>query len=139
MEDCIFCKIAAGVIPCSKVYEDDDILSFMDINPISEAHTLVITKEHYQYVHQCPPELLAKLASKLPQIAKAVHEVSGARDYNILCNNGSASGQEVGHLHFHIIPRVKGDGILSGWPAGKYPEGKIQTLQKQIVEKLKID
>ena len=137
MDDCIFCKIAAGVIPCAKVYEDDDVLSFMDINPISEAHTLVITKQHYQYAHQCPPELLARLALKLPQIAKAVFEVSGAQGYNILCNNGNASGQEVPHLHFHIIPRVKGDRILSGWPAGKYPEGKMQQLCKQIVEKMK--
>ncbi len=137
MEDCIFCKIAAGTIPCAKVYEDDDVISFMDINPISEAHTLIITKQHYQYAHQCPPQLFARLASKLPSIAAAVLEVSGADGYNLLCNNGNASGQVVPHLHFHVIPRFKGDGVFSRWPAGKYDEGRMHQLCEQIIEKMR--
>lgn len=138
MEDCIFCKIVAGKIPCTKIYEDDDILSFMDINPISEGHTLVVTKAHYEYAHQCAPELMAKLASKLPMIAKAVFEVSGADGYNILCNSGKASGQEVPHLHYHIIPRFEGDGVFSKWPAGDYEsKDRMNDICKQIVKKLK--
>ncbi|MFI4913052.1 MAG: HIT family protein [Sedimentisphaeraceae bacterium JB056] len=137
MADCIFCKIAAGEIPCTKIYEDDDILSFMDINPISEGHTLVITKGHYKYAHQCPPELMAKLAAKLPMIAEAVFQVSGADGYNILCNSGKASGQEVPHLHFHIIPRFEGDGVLANWPAGKYDSmDKMKDVCNKIRQKL---
>jgi histidine triad (HIT) family protein len=137
MKDCVFCQIVAGKLPCAKVYEDDDIISFMDINPIAEAHTLVISKGHYEYVHQCPPEILSSLAAKLPDIADAVFQVSGAEGYNILCNSGRAAGQVVPHMHYHIIPRFSGDGLLGEWVVKQYDNpDKMEDLCQRIRQKL---
>jgi len=111
MDDCIFCKIAAGQIPSTKVYEDDNVLAFMDIGPISEGHTLVIPKRHYGKLDQCDPDTLTKISACLGRIAGAVKEAMNAEGYNVLCNNGRAAGQLVDHVHFHVIPRNSGDGV----------------------------
>lgn len=135
-ENCIFCKIAAGQIPCQKIYEDEHILSFMDINPVSKGHTLVIPKAHYELAHQCPPEIMASLAKQFPKIAGAVYEASGAEGYNLLCNNGTAAGQEVQHLHFHIIPRFSDDGVFGKWPAGSYKQGEMEKCAAKIKDNI---
>jgi len=135
--DCIFCKIVAGQIPCYKVFENDYALAFMDIGPISIGHTLLIPKTHVDRIDQCPPDILAQTAKVLPQLAGAVAAAVNAPAYNILCNNGSAAGQVVRHLHFHIIPRQEKDGVFTQWPAFKYPEGKADMLCQKIIENLK--
>lgn len=135
--DCIFCKIVAGQIPCYKVFENDYALAFMDIGPISTGHTLLIPKTHVDRIDQCPPDILAQTAKVLPQLAGAVSAAVNAPAYNILCNNGSAAGQVVRHLHFHIIPRQEKDGVFTQWPAFKYPEGKADMLCQKIIENLK--
>lgn len=138
MENCIFCKIIAGEIPCIKLYEDEHVLSFLDIGPISDGHTLVIPKEHVEWMDQANPETIARLARCLPVLAGAVKSAMGAEGYNVLNNNGQAAGQAVGHLHFHIIPRRQGDNILRGWNAYKYPDGKAQQIAEKIKENIKI-
>jgi histidine triad (HIT) family protein len=135
--DCFFCKIVAGQIPCYKVFENDDALAFLDIGPISTGHTLLIPKTHVDRIDQCPPELLAKIVQVLPMLAKAVATAVDAPAFNILCNNGSAAGQVVRHLHFHIIPRHEKDGVLTQWPAFKYPEGQAAMLCQKMIENLK--
>jgi len=130
--DCIFCKIAAGQIPSVKIYEDENVLAFLDIGPLSEGHTLVIPKKHYAKIHECPAELLAQIGSVLPKVAGAVFGSMNAEGYNVLCNNGRASGQLVEHIHFHIIPRKAGDGVFTQWPAKQYPTGKIEEIAKKI-------
>ncbi len=135
-KDCIFCKIAAGVIPCTKIYEDENVLAFLDIGPVSDGHTLVITKEHCTKVHNCSPPLLSAVTAVLPKIAAAVSAVTQADGYNVLCNNGRAAGQLVEHLHFHIIPRKTGDGIFGRWPSFTYPQGKAEKLAEKICAKL---
>ncbi|MBW8002703.1 MAG: HIT family protein [Planctomycetes bacterium] len=135
-EDCIFCKIVAGQIPSTKIFEDDTVLAFLDVGPLSDGHTLVIPKEHYEKLHECPSELLGKVGSKLNKIAKAVSDGTGCEGYNVLCNTGRASGQLVEHVHFHIIPRNSGDGVFDRWPAKQYPDGKIETIAEKIREKL---
>jgi histidine triad (HIT) family protein len=138
MKDCVFCKIVDGELPCSKVYEDDTLLSFLDINPIAPGHVLVITKAHYDYAHQCPHETMASLATKISTIADAVFQVSGADGYNIYCNNGKAAGQEVPHLHFHIIPRFDGDGAFAKWNTRKYQSSEqMNDICKKLRDKLK--
>ncbi len=132
-KDCIFCKVAAGQIPCSKIYEDQNVLAFLDIGPISEGHTLVIPKEHCTKVHNCRGELLSAVAAVLPKITAAVASATGADGYNVLCNNGRAAGQLVEHLHFHIIPRKTGDGVFTQWPAFKYPQGRIEKIAEKIL------
>jgi len=135
-DDCIFCKMVAGQIPVTKIYEDKVILAFLDIGPLSDGHTLVIPKQHFEKLHDCPTELLSWLGSRLGKIAKAVAGAMDSEGYNVLCNNGRAAGQLVEHLHFHIIPRNIGDGVFDRWPAYKYQEGKIEEIAAKIRENL---
>ena len=135
-DDCIFCKMVAGQIPVTKIYEDEVVLAFLDIGPVSDGHTLVIPTQHFEKLHDCPPDVLSRVASRLGKIAKAVATAMNSEGYNVLCNNGSVAGQLVGHLHFHIIPRNTGDGLFNRWPAYKYQEGKIDAIAAKIRENL---
>jgi histidine triad (HIT) family protein len=130
--DCIFCKIVAGQIPCTKIYEDQKVLAFLDTAPVSFGHTLVVPKEHCDKSHNCNTEVFTALTAVLPKIASAVVKAVNADGYNILCNNGKAAGQLVAHLHFHIIPRMIDDGIFSHWPAKEYPAGKADEIAQKI-------
>jgi histidine triad (HIT) family protein len=134
--NCIFCKISAGQIPAVKIYEDDTVLAFMDIGPLSDGHTLVIPKQHFGRIHEVPADLLAGLGKIAGRIAGAVASAMNSDGYNLLCNNGRAAGQLVEHVHFHIIPRMTGDGVFTQWPAKKYPEGKIEKLAERIKARL---
>ena len=136
MDDCIFCKMAAGEIPVTKIYEDEVILAFLDIGPVSDGHTLVIPKQHFEKLHDCPGELLGQVGARLGKIAKAVSGAMNSEGYNVLCNNGAAAGQLVKHLHFHIIPRKNGDGVFDRWPAYKYQEGRIEAIAAEIRKNL---
>lgn len=122
MSDCIFCKIVAGEIPSTIVYEDDDVLVFMDIGPIIKGHALVISKKHYDPVTETPDDVLAKLHLIAKRIARAQVNGLGADGVNIMQNNGKASGQEVEHIHVHVIPRFKNDGHHWNWNAKKYDD-----------------
>jgi len=135
-DDCIFCKMVAGQIPVTKIYEDEVVLSFLDIGPLSDGHTLVIPKQHFERLHECPAELLGRVGSCLGKIAKAVAAAMNSDGYNVLCNNGRAAGQLVEHLHFHIIPRNTGDGVFDRWPAYKYKQGKIDEIAAKILKNL---
>jgi len=135
-DDCIFCKMVAGQIPVTKIYEDEVVLAFLDIGPLSDGHTLVIPKQHFEKLHECPAEVLGPVASRLGKIAKAVAGAMDSEGYNVLCNNGRAAGQLVEHLHFHIIPRNTGDGVFDRWPAYKYQQGKIEEIAAKIRENL---
>jgi histidine triad (HIT) family protein len=134
--DCIFCKIAAGTIPSGKVYETDKVLAFLDIGPVSDGHTLIIPKEHYERFEDCPPELLAEIGPVLGIVAKAVVAAVQAEGYNVLCNRGKAAGQVVEHVHFHIIPRNTGDGFFHRWPAYQYKPGQADKFLALIKSKL---
>ena len=136
VDDCLFCKMVAGHIPVTKIYEDDLVLAFLDIGPVSDGHTLVIPKQHFEKLHDCPPELLGRVASHLGKIAKAVADAMNSDGYNVLCNTGRAAGQLVGHLHFHIVPRSTGDGVFSHWPSYEYEEGQIEAIAANIRENL---
>lgn len=135
-QECIFCKIVAGEIPATTIYEDQRVLAFLDIGPIHEGHTLVIPKSHAPTLDACTPDILAAMGSVLGRIGKAVVAATGCNAYNCLCNNGRASGQLVDHVHFHIIPRFEGDGVFSQWPAGQYKEGGLETMGSAIRKKL---
>jgi len=128
--------MVAGQIPATKIYEDEIVLAFLDISPISDGHTLVIPKQHFEKVHDCPPELLGQVGSRLGKIAGAVTAAINSDGYNVLCNNGRAAGQLVEHLHFHIIPRNPGDCLFDRWPSYKYQAGKIEAIAAGIRENL---
>jgi len=131
--------MVAGQIPVTKIYEDEVVLSFLDIGPISDGHTLVIPKQHFERLHDCSSELVGKVGSRLGKIAKAVAEGMNSDGYNVLCNNGRAAGQIVEHLHFHIIPRSSDDGLFSRWPSYKYQQGIIEQIAARIRKKLSGD
>ncbi len=109
--DCVFCAIAAGEIPCFKVYEDELALAYLDINPFSEGHTLVIPKAHTTGLLDTPEETLAALLARVKKVAAHLKTALGCDGFHILQNNGAAAGQTVGHIHFHIVPRRNGDPI----------------------------
>ena len=116
--DCIFCAIADGEIPSFKIYEDDEVLAYLDINPFSEGHTLVIPKEHREGLLDADDALLAKLVSRVRKVAEHIKLALPCDGFNILQNNGEAAGQTVRHIHFHIIPRRNGDPLTFGGRKG---------------------
>jgi histidine triad (HIT) family protein len=111
----IFDRILRGDIPSHKVYEDDQVFAFLDINPIAKGHTLVVPKESKAYLHELSDESAAALGRALPRICRAVLKATGATAYNVLQNNGSAAHQAVFHVHFHIIPKHAKEGLGIGW------------------------
>jgi len=129
---CVFCKIAAGQIPCFKVYEDDVVLAFLDIGPIVRGHTLVIPKAHHATVMEIPPELLGAVNQRIPKIAKAVLAEVGVSACHVLVNNGAEAMQSVHHLHYHIIPRTPGDGIHIPWNTRNLDKAAGATLAQAI-------
>lgn len=124
----IFDKILSGDIPSYKVYEDDHVLAFLDIGPLSEGHTLVIPKERRAFLHQLSDEASAAIGRVLPRLCRAVMRATGATDYNILQNNGSKAHQVVMHVHFHIIPKFGGEGLGILWPAGRLADSDARAL-----------
>ena len=125
-EKCIFCLIASGDIPCATVYEDEEVLAFLDLSPVRPGHTLVIPKAHYRDMLEAPVSLAPAVFSALRKVGAAVMKATGATGFNIMQNNGLSAGQTMFHIHWHIIPRVEGDG-LGVWEQGKYPDA--ETMQ----------
>jgi len=111
----IFDRILRGEIPSHKVYEDDHVFAFLDINPIAKGHTLVVPKESKAFLHELSEESSAAIGRVLPRLCRAVMKVTGATAYNVLQNNGSAAHQAVPHVHFHIIPKFPKEGLGIGW------------------------
>ena len=137
MEETIFGKIIAGRIPCHKVYEDDRVLAFLDINPLSPGHTLVIPKEPAATLDKLSDEAAAALGRVLPRICRAVMAATGVNQYNVLENNGADAHQAVFHVHFHIIPKpARTQGLGLQWPAGSLEPQEAQRLVKSITEAL---
>jgi histidine triad (HIT) family protein len=117
MAETLFQKILTGQIPCHKVYEDDHVLAFLDINPLSRGHTLVIPKEPAERLDQLSDNAAAALGRVLPRICRAVVAATGVTEYNVLENNGAGAHQAVYHVHFHIIPKPNAqEGLGIGWP-----------------------
>jgi histidine triad (HIT) family protein len=132
MSDTIFDKILDGEIPCHEVYQDEHVLAFLDLGPLSRGHTLVIPKQRVAQLHELDEEHAAALGRVLPRLARAVIEATGATAYNVLQNNGAGAHQAVMHVHFHIIPKEGDRGLGIGWPAGKLGEAEAAELKARI-------
>lgn len=112
MSDCVFCKIVSGEFTSSKVYEDDSILAFMDIQPVNEGHILIIPKEHVELIADLDAETSAKMFVIAGKINKALRKSDlKLEGINYFLADGEAAGQEVFHTHLHIYPRFAGDGF----------------------------
>jgi histidine triad (HIT) family protein len=137
MADTIFTKIIAGEIPCFRVYEDAHVLAFLDINPLSKGHTLVIPKEPAVTLDQLSDDSAAAIGRALPRISRAVLQATGALAFNVLQNNGASAHQAVMHVHFHIIPKyADGSGLGIGWPARTLSAEEGKALAAAITERL---
>ncbi len=128
MENCIFCKIIKGEIPYNKVYEDEKILAFLDINPVNYGHVLVIPKKHFQWFYEVPDKILSYLTIKSKDIVIALKKTLKP-DYVAL----SVVGLDVPHFHLHLIPRWKNDGMDNFWPTKKYKDNE----EKEYAEKIR--
>ena len=137
IQDCIFCRIIDGQIPAAKVFENQNVLAFLDIGPVSKGHTLVIHKQHTSSVARTDPQILKDIAEVLPVLTSAVQKAMNADGCNILCNNGAAAGQVVDHLHFHIIPRKINDGVFNRWISFEYEDGIINELKQKITTEIR--
>ena len=128
MAETVFSRILRGELPCHKVYEDDHVLAFLDIFPLSKGHLLVIPKEPAETLDQLSDESAAAIGRVMPRLARAVMRASGATAYNVLQNNGAGAHQAVFHVHFHIIPKLDGQGLGVGWKPGKLSDDEAEEL-----------
>ena len=135
--DCIFCKILSGQVPCCKILEDDGALAFMDIGPLAEGHLLLIPKSHYVTLDEMPADEAAAMLRHLPSLTKTLLQVTCCKGVNVLQNNGRVAHQLVPHVHFHIIPRNPGDEFHFNWPSGCYPKGRMEELAEAMRKQLR--
>ena len=135
MSNCIFCKILAGEIPSTAVYEDDDFKAILDVNPAARGHVIILPKNHAANIYELPDEDASKIMVVAKKIATAIEKAYHCDGVNILQNNGEAAGQTVFHLHVHVIPRFKGDTVNIGWKQGDMPED-LDAICKEIQAQL---
>lgn len=137
MAETVFSKILRGEIPSHKVYEDEHVLAFLDVNPLSRGHTLVIPKDAVETLDQLSDEAAAAIGRVLPRVARAVLAATGATAFNVLQNNGALAHQAVRHVHFHVIPKHDdGTGLGVVWKASGLDAADGQALAQQIAAKL---
>lgn len=132
MTDCLFCKIIAGEIPSTKIYEDDTVLAFLDIRPVNIGHTLVIPKVHHTNLYETPDEDLSHMIAVVKKLSIAIKSALNADGVNIEMNNDPVAGQIIFHTHIHIIPRFQGDGFTHWHGARGYNEGETDTVSTKI-------
>lgn len=131
MSDCIFCKVVAGELPSIRVYEDEDTVAILTIQPTTTGHTLVLPKEHAPNVFEVSAEVWAKVQETVRKVAKAVEKGLHADGVNITMNNREHAGQAINHIHVHVIPRFKGDG-LKLWPHHERKEDEGEPVAEKI-------
>lgn len=135
--DCVFCKIVAGEIDCAKVYEDSDVLAFLDAAPDTKGHTLVIPKPHVENIFSITEEALKKVITAAKAIALKMKESLKAEGVNINSNHGSVAGQIVPHFHLHVVPRYENDGLAMYGPRQKDKKPSSEELKK-VAEQIKM-
>jgi histidine triad (HIT) family protein len=138
MADTVFGKITRGEIPCHKIYEDSHVLAFLDINPLSRGHTLVVPKEPAETLDQLSDEAAAAVGRVLPRLCRAVIAATGVTHYNVLENNGAPAHQAIAHVHFHIIPKpTPQEGLGVGWPLTNLDAKAGAELARNIAAKIR--
>jgi len=134
MNNCIFCKITKGEIDSAKIWEDDDIFVFLDINPLTKGHCLVIPKNHFENIFDIDKNILQKIIVASKNISEKIKTSLKADGLNLLQSNGSRAGQEILHFHLHIIPRYENDGIAGNWGHIQPQKAELEELKKLAEE-----
>lgn len=132
-EQCLFCKLIRGQIPSASVYEDEHVFAFLDINPMNKGHVLVVPKHHSETIFDAHSDLGAALFTAIQRVGKAVMQATGAQGLNVIQNNYAAAGQEVAHVHWHLIPRHVDDGHKH-WPQGRYADNSEMQAVAQAIQ-----
>ncbi len=135
MKDCLFCKIIKGEIPCVKIYENNQVLCFLDINPVTRGHSLVVPKKHSADILEIGEEELKEMSKLLPKISRALKKATGAKGINLMMSNGEEAGQVVMHSHLHLIPRFEDDG-LELWSGEQAKPEELEKRGKEIIQEV---
>ena len=136
-DDCIFCKLANGIIPTNSLYEDDVVKVIFDAGPASSGHVLILPKEHFDNVYSLDDDTAAHIFQVAVKVAKALKEGLNLEGLNIVQNNGEIAGQTVFHFHMHIIPRYKGDTVNVGWKPGEVTDEEIDKIKSLVCPRIK--
>ena len=131
-EECIFCKIIRGEIPSKKVYDDKDVLAFLDINPANPGHVLVVPKKHADDITKSDDEDLAKAMKVVKNITASLKERMNAIGVNVVQNNGKHAGQLVAHTHFHVIPRYENDMVIISYQRKQLSDAEMEEIRKKL-------
>lgn len=135
-KDCIFCKISLHLINANVIYEDDDVMAFLDVNPVTYGHTLVISKKHYDNFLSCPKETMHKMMNVAQRIGQVAIKELKAKGVNILTNCYEAAGQTVNHFHIHVIPRYEATEGFQITMKGNLENLNLPMLAEQIKKDL---
>lgn len=131
-QDCIFCKIIRGEIPSKKVYEDKDVMAFLDINPANPGHTLVVPKKHAEDLTKSSDEDIAKVMHVARKITSHLKEKMSAIGVNVIQSNGKAAGQIIAHTHFHVIPRYENDVVVISYQRVQLTDEQFEEIRKKL-------
>lgn len=131
-DDCIFCKLANGVIPTNSIYEDEDFNVILDLAPATKGHALILPKEHADNLYQLPDETAAKVFVLAKKLATSMTEKLGCDGFNVVQNNGSVAGQTVFHFHMHLIPRYENDGQTINWKPQEVAGEELAKIKETL-------
>ena len=132
MEDCIFCKLANGIIPTNSIYEDEDFKVILDADPATKGHALILPKEHFANIYEVDDAVAAKILPLAKRLATHMTEKLGCDGFNILQNNGEAAGQTVFHLHVHLVPRYDDGRNILTWSHVKFTEEETKEICESL-------
>lgn len=140
-EDCVFCKIVRGDLPCSRLFEDDRVLAFLDIAPWNKGHSLIIPKEHHNSITTVPTAFLDRMMAIAPALGAALMRAADADGFNLLLSNGPCAGQVVPHAHLHVIPRHPDDGLHMparnvGYESDQEKESLVADVKKRLSDRV---
>jgi len=136
--DCIFCKITRGEVPSARILDTDEAIAFLDINPVSHGHALLVPKAHHANLNELPDALAGAVGSLLPRLCRAIAAATGSQGLNIIVNSGRAAGQTIDHCHWHIIPRFRDDPVNWPWPHTEYLGDELNQMRFRIERELKV-
>jgi histidine triad (HIT) family protein len=133
--ECLFCKIIRGEIPALKVFENAQVVAFLDIHPINPGHTLVVPKGHYTNLLETPDEVIGEVMQNVKVVAEAAMKAVGASAFNLGVNTGVEAGQVIMHTHFHVMPRFANDGHVH-WAKKEMGKEEMEKVAMDIRDAL---
>ena len=134
MVECVICEIMEGKVPARKIYEDDEIMAFLDVNGATQGHTFLAPKKHYPIFEQVPDHIVAQLFELSNKISTALFESLKVQGTNVFVANGVSAGQSVAHFTINIIPRTEGDGVNLQWQPRQLSEEEMSTVEIKVKE-----